>query len=181
MATCRHRALVLGTAATLALAVLALPAMARREPPAAASVDWRRHIQRVDDALAVQNVKAAVEAWREAYGAALQSLRWEGMVEVGDTYLQIGDWLDFRRAFVGDSRASYLVALFRARQERSLDGILRSAEAFAALGDRDIAERCLQLAEHLVAQGPDPEARARVSAFAERWAGRLLAVGEQSR
>ncbi len=165
---CRSIA-VLSTVA-LVLAVTTPSFMARPEglPPGA---DWRRHIERVDEALAGQNVKAAVEAWREAYAAALGSLRWEGMVDVGDAYLRIGDFLDFRRAFLGDTRASYRAALFRARQERSLEGLLRVTEAFAALGDRPIAEYCLQLAEAVALQRSDRESHARVAAYARRLFG----------
>lgn len=155
---------------TLVLAVSVSSFMAPREGPPPGA-DWHRHIERVDEALAVRDVKAAVEAWREAYALALGGVGWEGMVAVGDAYLRIGDFLDFRRAFLGDTRASYRVALFRARQERSLEGLLRVTEAFAALGDGAIAEYALKLAEALALQRSDREALARVSTHARRLFG----------
>jgi hypothetical protein len=115
-----------------AVAVLTAPAPDQTD---AGVTDWRPHLARVDQALAGGNVSAALAAWREAHAAALASLRWEAMLEVGDGYLRIGDLVDFRRAFVDATRASYLIALFRARQQRSLDGVLRIAQAFATLGD----------------------------------------------
>ena len=54
------------------------------------------------------------------------------------------------------ARANYMAALFMARQQASLDGVLRVAGAFSTLGDHETVERCIATAERLAAaaQGP---------------------------
>jgi len=47
---------------------------------------------------------------------------------------------------------AYLTAAIRARREGSVDGALRSAEAFQALGDQAIAEHCRHVAARLAAE-----------------------------
>ncbi len=130
---------------------------------------WAASLRRVEDALAQKNVSAAELAWHDAHGAALRSRRWEGMLDVGDAYLRLGEVAKGREAAEATARTLYLSALFRARQEESLDGVLRTAEAFAALGDREVVDQCIRIAELLAAQ--DPEGQADVRAFRERWAG----------
>jgi hypothetical protein len=82
------------------------------------------------------------------------------MIEVGDA----------ARRFAGGrprARQAFLTALFRARQQRSLDGVLRAATGFGELGDRDTLAQALRMAER--AAGPDPRAQARVQVIADRW------------
>lgn len=83
-------------------------------------------------------------AWQERYAAALASRRWEPMLEAGDAALGLGD---------GDARArarqAYLVAFTRARHEGSVDGVRRVAQAFAGLGDHEVAAQCLAVAERM--------------------------------
>lgn len=136
---------------------------------------WTVHLQKADEALAAKNVSAAVRAWHEAYVSALGSRRWEGMVAVGDAYLRIGQLSGSRRASEAKARELYLAALFRARNQHSVDGAIHAGEAFAALGDREAAEQCVRVAEGLAKDSGDPQARDRVRAFAERLAARLLA------
>jgi len=135
---------------------------------------WTAHLRQIDDALARNDVNGATHAWHEAYLTAVSSRGWEGMVAVGDASLRIGEVTGSRQATEGKARWLYLVALFRARQHNSLDGVLRAAEAFAALGDREDAYRSLQLAKSLAAQLPYTQARARVHAVAERLGVRAL-------
>jgi hypothetical protein len=45
------------------------------------------------------------------------------------------------------ARRAYFAALYRACRENSFEGILRTAEAFANLGDREVVEECAGLAE----------------------------------
>lgn len=129
---------------------------------------WAVHIQRVDHALARKDVSAAEQAWREAYGAALRSRTWEGMIEVGDAMLRIGGVVGSPQAPTAKARQLYLVALFRARGQGSLEGVLRAAEAFAALGDREMVYQGIRIAEGLTAQGSNEDARARLRTLAER-------------
>ena len=129
---------------------------------------WMIHLRRVDDALAEKNLSAAEEAWGEAYLAALRSRHWAGMVEAGDAARRIGEVAGLPKAGEAKARGAYFAALFRARQERSIDGVLRVAEAFGALGDQGVARRCLTLAKRLAARTRDPDASARVGALSER-------------
>jgi 16S rRNA (cytosine967-C5)-methyltransferase len=81
---------------------------------------------------------------------------------------------EFFQAAGGKGRRIYLAALFRARQQESLDGVLRTAEAFAGLGDRELVDRCLRIAESLAARVPDAQARERVREVAERLTNQTL-------
>ena len=134
---------------------------------------WTTHLSRVEDALARRNVSAAEMAWHDAYGAALGSRRWEGMVEVGDAYLRLGEVAGSRKAAEAKARRIYLSALFRARQRGSLDGALRTTEAFAALGDREVVEQGLRIAQSLAARSGDAQALERVRAVTSQLAVRF--------
>lgn len=142
-----------------------------------ATAPWTHHIRQVDEALARKHVSAAERAWHAAYLAALKSRRWEAMMEVGNTYLRIGEVTRGRKTAQATARRLYLAALFRARHQRSLDGVLRATEAFAALGDHEVAEQGVYIAYNLAAQVQDPEARARVNAIARRLAARFSGPG----
>ncbi len=78
---------------------------------------------------------------------------------MGDAYLRIAGTAEGRKTAEAKARRIYLAALFRARQQRSVQGMLRTAEAFAALGDREVTEQCLILAERLAEEARDAEAR----------------------
>jgi hypothetical protein len=133
------------------------------------------HYQRADDALAAGDVVRALRHWQEGYAAAVGSRRWEGLVEAGDLYRRIGA----RGRFDGALRARecYLLALVRARGERSLDGVLRATEGFVDLGDAEPVQRGLEIARQLAAGDPDPHARDRVERLAARWAARTGRAG----
>jgi hypothetical protein len=136
----------------------------------AATPPWVVPPQRLNTALASPNVTAAEEAWHEAHRAALGSRqRWDGLIEVGEAYLRIGEVTNERQAAQPTARRLYLTALFRARQQGSLDGVLRTAEAFAALGDREVVIQCLRVADQVAERAHDPQARARVEAFRGRY------------
>ena len=65
-------------------------------------------------------------------------------------------------------RHAYLRALFCARDQRSVEGVLRVAEAFASLGDRDVADQVLVMASALAASSPTAPASERVRILRER-------------
>ena len=132
---------------------------------------WAPHVKAVDEALASKDLGAAVKAWHDASSAALGSRRWKGMADVADAYLRIGEAAGFRKPWEPRAREIYLSALFRARHERSLEGILRVADAFAGLGDRDVVEQALRIAERL-ADGP--EALHEVQAARAHLTGQML-------
>lgn len=149
-----------------------LRAPAGREPNDA---PWSGAIRQVDEALAQQKVREAEGAWLDAFVAALKSGRWEGMVEVGDGYVRLGQLSEIPRASVeAKAHRMYQAALFRARQQGSLDGVLRTAEAFAAIGARDGVEQSVRIAEVLAANGRDAQATGRVRALRERLETRAL-------
>ncbi len=110
---------------------------------------WRAHVGTVDQALARHDVSAAVGAWHDAYGAALASRGWEGMLAVGDAFLRIGAEAGTVSGSRSNARQAYLNALIRARRDGSREGLRRTAAAFAALGDHAVATQCLRVADAL--------------------------------
>ena len=157
----RPPTLIVIAVAILFIVLAVLEAMAETAP-------WTVHLRQVDEALAKRDVGAAERAWRDAYAAALGSRRWEGMLEVGDVARRIGEVTGDRATADARARRAYLPALFQARQQKSLDGVLRAAEAFSSLGDRQVVARCLRIAEHLAAAQHDAGARERVFLLSER-------------
>jgi hypothetical protein len=127
---------------------------------------WRGYIEMVDAALAEQKVPTAVRAWREAHAAAIRTRAWRPLVEVGDALMRISVHDGRREAYVAQARKTYMAALTRARADRSIDGVLRVAEAFAALGDQGVAEECLTVAQRLGASA-DHEVIVRVRALGQ--------------
>jgi len=138
---------LVGIAATLGTLAADRTAPARLEPtglhesgPAPSLAD---RLADMDAAIARKDQTRAVFEWREAYGLALGSRRWDAMADVGDAAMRV-DTLVGRpsghpSAFRAQARQAYLRALFQARAQHAPEGIERVADAFAALGDRDIA------------------------------------------
>jgi len=112
---------------------------------------WQAHVVTVDRALAQHDVSAAVAAWHDAYGAALASRGWEGMIAVGDAFLRIGTEAGTVSGSRANARQAYLNALVRAHRDGSSEGMRRTAAAFAALGDHAVATQCLRVADTLAA------------------------------
>jgi hypothetical protein len=123
---------------------------------------WRVHVGVVDVALARGDVSTAVRAWHDAYGAAMASTEWIAMLEVGDAFVRIGAAADAREGAKPNARQAYLAALVRARRADSVTGVVRAAQAFAALGDREVARAALGIADRLATGQADDAARARV-------------------
>ena len=132
------------------------------------AVVWAAHLQALDTELARGRVDVAVRAWHDAYGEALESRSWEGMIAVGDAFMRIGDAAGTPGGARMNARDAYLIALIRARRSGSVDGALRSAEAFQELGDGPIVEHCLHIAAQLAAG--DNKAQQRVREARQRWA-----------
>ncbi len=129
---------------------------------------WDAHLRVVDDELAKGRVDVAVRVWHDAYAAALESRSWESMIAVGDAFMRIGRAAASPGGARMNARDSYLVALIRARRDRSVDGALRSAEAFQQIGERAIVEQALHIAGQLAAG--DERAEQRVREARQRWA-----------
>ena len=118
---------------------------------------WREYIRAMDLALAEANATAAVRAWRNAYAAALGTPGWRGLAAAS---LRIGAIPGFANASEPLARETYWTALFRARQQGSLNGVLEAAEAFGTLGDRTMVAQCIRVAESLAALNADRYLRA---------------------
>ena len=102
-------------------------------------VDWRAHVALVDQALAQQDVSAALRAWQDAYGMGLASRRWDAMLDVGDAFVRIGHASGTAEGFKPNARQAYLVAFQRAQRDRSAEAVRRVAVSFERIGDEEIA------------------------------------------
>jgi hypothetical protein len=131
---------------------------------------WRAHLAAMDEALDRQDLSEAERAWREAHLAAQGSWRWDGLVEVADGCLRLARAWREGRGLVPEARGLYLTALFRARQQRSVEGMLRAAEGFNRLEDHDATGQALRLAGSLAAEHGDAHDQALVRGAAERLA-----------
>jgi hypothetical protein len=132
---------------------------------AAYTGSWGGHLRAMDQALGQRDVDEARRAWESARLAAVESFSWKGLIAAGQACLRIGGATGGRTAAEPAARRAYFAALYRACQENSFEGILRAAEAFDDLGDREVVEECLCLAE---LQVDGEHARRRVAAFAGR-------------
>jgi hypothetical protein len=103
----------------------------------------------VDHAVADQNVSMAVYEWREALGAAIRTRQWKPMAAVAEAAVRIDGLMAASGSFRAEARRAYLSALFRARAERSLEGVRSALEAFERLGDADAAEHARRIAADL--------------------------------
>jgi hypothetical protein len=116
---------------------------------------WTTHIETMDNALAANDAGESIRACRRAYSAALSHPSWLGLFTVATASLRVGTLPSLTRSAVALARESYWIAFFRARQQRSLTGVLRTAEAFAMLGDCNAAERCVRAAKALESSAGD--------------------------
>ncbi len=92
---------------------------------------------------------------------------WEALLEVGDAAQRIGTGAGSSETVDGRAREIYRSALARARQQESLDGVLRVAEVLATLGDREGFKEGIRVAKVLA--GGDPEAQADLRAVATQF------------
>lgn len=110
---------------------------------------WTVHVRKVYAALAKKDISGAEWAWHYAYVAGLRSGSWKSMIEIGDAARCIDEAAKFRKGTADRARESYQIALLRARFQDSIEGLRRTARAFAALGDREAVDQCLQIAKSL--------------------------------
>jgi hypothetical protein len=136
---------------------------------------WARDVRRVDEALARGDRSEAEWAWHDAYAHALGAREWKGLLAVGDAYFRIADAVHGRKAGEVTARSLYLAALYRARQEGALQGVLEAAERFRQLGDREMVTQCLAVADRLAVAGQGaPGEQVRLEIFRTRWDTRWL-------
>jgi hypothetical protein len=146
------------------------------EPTTTTPTPWTAHLKAMDMAIAANNASAAVLSWRHAYAAALDQPGWRGLVDVAGAALHIGAIPGFKKAAESRARESYWTALFRARRQGSLNGVLDTAEAFGTLGDRVMVEQCIRIAERLAVLTGDTDAADRVRLLAADLAQRYVEV-----
>ena len=144
--------------------------------PTTTLTPWTAHLDAMDTAIAANNASAAVLSWRHAYAAALDQPGWRGLVDVAGAALRIGAIPGFKKAAESRARESYWTALFRARRQGSLNGVLDTAEAFGTLGDRVMVEQCIRIAERLAVLTGDTDAADRVRVLAADLAQRYVEV-----
>jgi hypothetical protein len=103
----------------------------------------------LEAAVANRDRTRAVLVWWDAYGLAVRTRTWDAMATVGDAALEVDALMNpdgpSVSGFRAEARQAYLVALFRARDARAPEGIERVANAFAALGDDEVAEQARAL------------------------------------
>jgi hypothetical protein len=162
MGTKRSQRLFIYLVLVAATLVAALEVTAARggDPTPKPRTPWLAPLETMNQAIERGDLTSAVTARHEAYRAAIASRRWEGFLAAGDAILRLGEATQSRGTAEPEARRLYLSALFRARGQQSLDGVLLATEAFARLGDRDVVEKGLRMARDLA--GSDPEAQARV-------------------
>src|SRR5262249_47623275 len=117
------------------------------------------HLDAVDTELAAGHIDAAVRAWHDAYGAAMASRSWESMIAAGDAFMKIGRAASTPGGAHMNAREAYLTALIRARRDHSAEGALRSAQAFAGLGERVLVEQSLYVAARLATGNEEMQQR----------------------
>jgi hypothetical protein len=126
---------------------------------------WSGYFRAVDCTLGQSDVNGTRRVWENAHLAADEGLGWEALIEAGRACLRLDGATGGPPAAQPAARRAYFAALYRACRENSFEGILSTAEAFADLGDREVVEECLGLAE-LRADGA--ETRRHVAAFVVR-------------
>jgi hypothetical protein len=141
-----------------------------RSTPAPSEKAWTAAIRGAADALVRGELAVAERSLEKAYAAAGASRSWEALLEVGDAQRRLGELggAPVRPAAEAKAAEAYRAGLVRAWQQGAVDGVLRAAEAFDALGDQEAAALGLRMAEALAAR--NPEAQADVRAVAARLA-----------
>ena len=121
---------------------------------------WRQHLLEMEDAIATGQAAAAVRAWHRAHAAVIDQPGWQPIVRVAEAARRIGAIPGFARAAEARARETYWIALFRAHREGSLAGVLETAEGFGVLGDRNMVEQCIRIAEGLATRAGHESGRA---------------------
>jgi hypothetical protein len=143
--------------------------------PEDAATPWASPLRAVGEALARGDLKTAALALEAADASALASGRWEAMIEVGDAFLRVAEISRARRMLAHRASRNYLAALYCARQQRNINGVLRAARGFGGLGDRDSVDQCLLIAEGMAQTAGDDAARERVRRLVTRLSARPAA------
>lgn len=160
-----------GVAMWLAVGAAALVADPRVPDPDAR---WRELLGRAETAFAGGDARAAERAWEESYRAAIRPGAAEGMLALGHAYLSIGAAARDPQAAVARARQIFLQAFVQARERRDAEVIADTGEAFARLGDREVADRIFAVAMDLATRNYDVPTRERSAMLRQRSMPSLL-------
>ena len=158
--------IMLGSACGLGLTAMARTTDRHELVSTPRQKDWTDHLQAAESAQSRGDGAAAVRAWREAYGAARRGHGWAAAADVADAHFTLPS--DTRVAVRPQARELYMEALFRARNQHSLDGMLRAAEGFEKLGDRQAVAQAVRLARQVADNSAEHGALVRLRALADR-------------
>ena len=158
---------VMGTALAVVTAprtsqISVAPRAAAEAAGAETRPSWQVALDTMDRALVAGDISAAEMAWHHAYGLAIRSRQWQALLAAGDGSLRNGDHVLVKQPYRGRAAEAWRFALFLARTQHSVDGVLGVAEAFARLGDEMGLNQALYIADGLAAANPSGEARKRV-------------------
>jgi len=146
-----------------------LPASDSQTPSASSPAE---RITAIDAAAQRGDLATAGALWHDAYRSLRRTRDWRGMAALGDAALGIAGASGARQPWEADAGQAYLGALYRARAEASLDGVLRASAALATLGDRNLSAEGLRIAELIALRTGTAEARDRVLAHRLGFEGR---------
>jgi hypothetical protein len=169
---------VVGLVVTLAVAFATFPEKSGQGRGAGVVPPGRNHLAQIHAALAGGRINIAAFEWRDAYAVAVASRQWASLVAVGDAAVEIGDATGTRVGWATKAQDCYRGALFRARSQASLEGVLAATQAFARLGDSGGTAQGIALAWSLA---PDPASRALVHDVASRLDQRTFATADSAR
>jgi|RhiMetdeSRZDD1v2_1073273.scaffolds.fasta_scaffold614257_1 hypothetical protein len=110
---------------------------------------WTAHLESMNHALAERDPHASIGAWRQAYSAALSDPGWRGLLAVATAALRLRALPGYTGDAVARARETSWIAFFRARQQRSLEGVLSAATVFESVGDHAAFENSMRVAEML--------------------------------
>jgi hypothetical protein len=146
-------------------------ALAPGEPGGPRETQWREPLERASAALSGGDVREARRHWEQAYRAAVGARSAAALLAVGHAHLKIGEAAVGAHSAVPEARRIFLAALFAARERQDAHGVAMAGQAFAALGDRDVANRAFDVAIALASSNRDASARERIAAVVGRASG----------
>ena len=165
---CTARALVIGALVLAGLAAVSTLAIARGRSAEVGDPERLAALAAMDEALVRNDRTGAVRAWQQARELGLRSRGWRGPAEAAEAELRLAAATDRVQQAKPHARELWLVALFRARAEGALDGVLHAAEGFARLGDHDAALLAVRIADNTARRHGNDTDRARVRLVGER-------------
>jgi hypothetical protein len=139
---------------------------------------WFARTAVVEEAIAEGDGARAAREWLHVWSIAQASRRWDALLTAGDAALRIGHLTGAMLSGRFQARQAYRAALFRAYSQRSIKGVLRTADASALMGDREMTEVAVGMARKLAATSGDLALRDRVERDAKRITVRLTGVYE---